>query len=171
MIFNIKRYLGFIFFCIVVIQSSCGVYSFTGASVSPDTKTVKVSLIENNSGFAAPTLSQTFTESLKQKILNSTSLNITTADADLDFSGSITSINITPIGIQGNQQSAQNRFEVSVNINFVNSKDEKLSFEKVFKRNVDFAADRSIDQVQSALLEQITKELVQDIFNAAFTNW
>ncbi len=171
MIFK-KKILPFIFMLLAMfMNSACGVYSFTGASVSPDVKSIRIGLLENTSGFALPTISQKLTESLKSKILNSTNLTISTEASDLDISGSITAISVNPLAIQGNQQSLQNRLEISVNINFVNSKNDKQNFEKVFKRYGDFASNKTLDQVQNTLLEQISQDLVQDIFNAAFINW
>ena len=52
-----------------LLHSGCGFYSHTGASIPPDAKTFSVSYIANTASIVAPTLSSTFTERLKTKIL------------------------------------------------------------------------------------------------------
>ena len=36
--------------------SACGIYSFTGASISPDIETVSVGYFQNNTSMAQPTV-------------------------------------------------------------------------------------------------------------------
>jgi hypothetical protein len=48
---------------LLLAMSACGIYSFTGASISPETKTVAVFLFQNNANLVVPTLTQTITES------------------------------------------------------------------------------------------------------------
>ena len=58
----------------IVFLSSCGFYSFTGASISPDVKTVAVQYFPNRAATIQPTLSQVFTERLKDYFLEQTNL-------------------------------------------------------------------------------------------------
>ena len=68
---------------LLLTMSACGIYSFTGASISPETKTVAVYLFQNNSNLVVPTLSQTITESLKDRIVTQTNLQLTRSTADI----------------------------------------------------------------------------------------
>ncbi len=54
-----------------LLVSGCKVnYGFTGASVSHDIKTFSVKYFPNNAPIVNPSLSQTFTEKLKEKIVS-----------------------------------------------------------------------------------------------------
>ncbi len=164
-------------FCFISVMAflltfnSCGIYSFTGASISPETKTVNVSLFQNNAALVVPTLSQSLTESLKDRIVTQTSLQITRNSADLEFEGSITDYNVRPISIQGNETASQNRLTISVKLKFTNNKDESKSFETTFSRYTDFPGTRNLSDVENDLIKIINVQLVDDIFNKAFVNW
>jgi anaerobic selenocysteine-containing dehydrogenase len=44
--------------------SGCGVYSFTGASIPAEAKTISIQYFPNNASMVEPTLSQAFTDAL-----------------------------------------------------------------------------------------------------------
>jgi outer membrane lipopolysaccharide assembly protein LptE/RlpB len=151
--------------------SACKIYSLSGASISPDTKSVSVAYIENNAALVNPTLSQTLTESLKDRIVSQTGLQLIRTTADLDFEGTIIDYNIKPLAIQGNEFASQNRLTISVKIKFSNNKDETKSFEQVFTRYSDFPGTQNFSTVEAELIKTINTQLIDDIFNKAFVNW
>ena len=146
-------------------------YSFTGASVSPDVKTVSIQYFKNNASLAPATMSQSFTEALKDIFVSQTSLALTQKNGDLNFEGEITNYMTAPVAIQSNDQAALNRLTISVNVRFTNAKDEKQNFEAAFSRFADYSSSQSLTSVQSDLIDQINKQLAQDIFNKAMVNW
>jgi len=155
----------------IVFLSSCGFYSFTGASISPDVKTVSVQYFPNRAATIQPTLSQVFTERLKDYFLEQTNLSLEADGGDLNFSGEIVKYEIKPIAIQANEQAAQNRLTISVKVKFENTKDESKNFEQKFSRYADYDSGQSLANVEEDLIEQITNELAEDIFNKAVVNW
>ena len=155
----------------IVFLSSCGFYSFTGASISPDVKTVVVQYFPNRAATIQPTLSQVFTERLKDYFLEQTNLSLETDAGDLNFSGEIVKYEVKPIAIQANEQAAQNRLTISVKVKFENTKDESKNFEQKFSRYADYDSSQSLANVEEDLIEQITNELAEDIFNKAVVNW
>tara|TARA_B000000460_G_scaffold83463_1_gene58173 strand:- start:77 stop:583 length:507 start_codon:yes stop_codon:yes gene_type:complete len=156
---------------LVVFLSACGFYSFTGASISPDVKTVVVQYFPNRAATIQPTLSQVFTERLKDYFLEQTNLSLEADGGDLNFSGEIVKYEIKPIAIQANEQAAQNRLSIAVKVKFENTKDESKNFEQKFSRYADYDSDQSLEDVEEDLIEQITNELAEDIFNKAVVNW
>ncbi|MFN4233966.1 MAG: LptE family protein [Bacteroidia bacterium] len=153
---------------------SCKIsYSFTGASISPDIKTVSIKTFQNNAPLAQPTLSQSFTESLKDIFITQTNLTLIEKGGDLQFEGKITGYNVTPVAIQGNQVSTAslNRLTITVLVKFINTKDEKQNFEQSFSRFADFDASKNLASVENELIKDINSQLSQDIFNRAVTNW
>ena len=155
----------------IVFISSCGFYSFTGASISPDVKTVSVQYFPNHAATIEPTLSQVFTERLKDYFLEQTNLSLETELGDLNFSGEIVKYEVKPIAIQANERAAQNRLTIAVKVKFENTKDDSKNFEQKFFRYADYDSGQSLAEVEDVLIEQITNELAEDIFNKTVVNW
>ena len=112
-----------------------------------------------------------FTERLKDYFLEQTNLSLEADEGDLNFSGEIVKYEIKPIAIQANEQAAQNRLTIVVKVKFENTKDESKNFEQKFSRYADYDSSQSLANVEEDLIEQITNELAEDIFNKAVVNW
>ena len=169
-----KKNIAPLFYCSIAILfycSSCGIYSFTGASISPDVKTVTVNYFPNQASIVMPTLSQKFTEKLKEKFISQTNLTLVDANGDLVFKGAITGYEITPISPQGNQTAAQNRLTIIVNVEFENKKDAKQSWQNSFSRYADFPGTTALVTVEEQLVKEINEQIIEDIFNKAVVNW
>ncbi len=166
-----KTLESFLLLLLIIFFSACGFYSFTGASISPDVKTISVRYFPNRSATIEPTLSQVFTEKLKDYFLQQTNLSINTDFGDLNFSGKIVKYDVKPIAIQANEQAAQNRLTIAVEVKFENQKDESKNFEQKFSRYMDYDSNQNLAELETELIEQITNELVEDIFNKAVVNW
>jgi len=149
----------------------CGVYSFTGASIDPGVKTFTVNFITNQAPVVVPTLSQKFTEALKEKFLTGTSLNRVDRGGDLEFSGAITGYSVVPISAQQGETAALNRLTISVNIDFVNHKNDQQSWSAPFSAYADYSSSKDLSSVQDQLIDQINQQLADDIFNKAVVNW
>lgn len=166
-----KKYLLLIAVSFILIVASCKVnYSFTGASIAPDVKTISVEYFPNHATMVNPSLSQTFTEALKDKFVTQTSLEMVREEGDLQFSGAITRYNTTPAAITGDQAS-QTRLTIMINVKFVNTKDSNQDFEKQFSQYADYPASSSLDAVEDQLITDIVEKLTDDIFNKSVSNW
>ncbi|MBS1589677.1 MAG: hypothetical protein JST52_08715 [Bacteroidetes bacterium] len=157
-------FLFFFAFC------GCGVYSFTGATISG--KTINIHVLENHAPNVVPTLSATLTDKIRNRILSQTGLapqnNLQT---DYDISGSISMYQVTVSGVQNTQQASQNRLTIAVQISFKNRLNEKAGFDQSFTRFADFPATQTLQAAEPALIETIATQLADDIFNKAFVNW
>lgn len=158
---------------IFIPATSCKVvkYSFTGASISPDVKTVSVQYFQNLASLVNPSLSNYFTEELKNKFISQTSLNLINDYGDLQFSGQIVGYTFAPIAIQGNEVAAKNRLTISIKVKFENSKDPKYNFDKTFTQFDDYDSNLDFNQVESELVKKIVEKLVEEIFNNSVANW
>lgn len=167
----LKRYFTiFLLLIIAVSHTACKVYSFTGASV--EGKTINVHFIENKASVISPSLSPTFTEKLRQRILSQTSLSQLNNDkTDYDIQGDIIDYKVSVASIGGNDQSTKNRLTITVNIQFINRINEKQNFTQSFTRFADFNSSQNFQSVEQSLIATITEELADDIFNKAFVNW
>ncbi|MCX6270157.1 MAG: LptE family protein [Bacteroidetes bacterium] len=129
---RLKQFVGFIVLSLGL--TSCGFYSFTGASIPPEAKTISIQYFPNNAPTIVPTLSQTFTDMLKDKFTNQTSLKLIPRNGDLQLEGEITKYEITPVAIQGNDQAALGRLTITINVRFQNKYSEAQNYESSFSR-------------------------------------
>lgn len=154
-----------------ILTTSCGVYSFTGASIPNEAETVSVTYFTSTVTNFPATLNQTITEGLRDLLLSQTNLNLIESNGDLNFSGKITKYHIKPMAIQANETASKNRLTISVQIEYKNTIDKRQDFESTFSRYRDFNSSENLDDVESILIEEITEELLEDVFNKAFVNW
>lgn len=154
------------------VFSACKInYSFTGANLSPDIKTFTVYYFPNRARLVNPTLSQTFTERLKEKLERQTSLNELSENGDIEFEGQITGYEIRPMAIQKDDLAAQNRLTITVKLKYTNNKTPEESFDRNFSAFEDFNSGLSISDVEDELTTLIVTKLNEDIFNATIANW
>lgn len=157
---------------LLLVSQACGLYSFTGASIPPEMKTVSVQFFENGAPLVVPYLSQQFTEALKERIRNQTKLSLIRTDANANFEGRITDYSIRPTAIQGNDRAGLLRLTISVNVKYTNTLKEDLGFEQTFSRSKEFSIQTRSQQAQEPeLINDINAQLTEDIFNRAFANW
>jgi Lipopolysaccharide-assembly len=165
------------FVAIAVVLNSCKIgYSFTGASISPAVKTVFVDYFNNRSRVINPMLSQTFSEAMKDKFVNETGLSMARDQGDLEFSGEITGYDVRPLSIQqsgstGKDFASMNRLTITVKVVFTNNKDHTQDFNTVFSAYYDWESTQSLNSVESAAVEVIVAQLIDDIFNKSVANW
>lgn len=162
--------LSLIFAALVV--HSCGIYSFTGTSIQPDVKTVTINYFEYKALKVNPTLSNSLTESLKDKFRKMTRLEQVDMDGDLEITGSVTGYDVRAMAVTANEVAAQNRLTVTVRIDFANRKYPEDDFQnKSFSAYADYDSTQSLDAVESTLCDEIIEKLCEDIFNATVANW
>lgn len=153
-----------------LLFESCGVYSFTGASIAPDIKTISIQYFPNYAPLVQPSLSQLFTDKLKERFSIQTSLGLVKNNGDLQLEGTITDYNIKPQAITGDNASLS-RLTITVKVKFTNNKDVKQNFESNFTRFVDYPASQNLSSVEIDLIKKINEQLVDDIFNKSVVNW
>ncbi|MCK4678024.1 MAG: LptE family protein [Bacteroidales bacterium] len=160
-----------ILFVYITLLSACGVYSFTGASVSPEVKTVSIDYFPNKAPLIQATLSQTFTDALKDKFISEANLDLMPDNGDLQLSGTIIGYSTKPIAIKGNETAALNRLTITIKVKFINTVDETQNFESSFSRFEDYDSSRDLASVEDVLIGLINEQIVIDIFNRAIINW
>ena len=151
--------------------TSCGIYSFTGASIPTEAKTISVNYFNNKAANVQPSLSQVFSERLKDMFLEQTNLSLSENEGDLSFSGYISKYQIKPMAIKANETAGKNRLIIAVKVTYNNSLDAENNFEHTFSRYRDYDSTQNISDIENTLIEEITNELAEDVFNKAFVNW
>ncbi len=160
----------------ISLSTGCGVYSFTGASISPDVKTISIQTFYNNAPLGPSTMSVTFTESIKDYYQQNTSLELVDSNGDLQIDGYISNYTITPVAANtGNQNqadfSALSRITITVSATYVNVKDPTFDFDKNFSFFLDYDTDTDLASNEERFVEEIFDQIILDIFNASVANW
>ncbi|MCK5402140.1 MAG: LptE family protein [Flavobacteriaceae bacterium] len=150
----------------------CGNYSFTGASISSETKTFQVNYFQNNARLIEPGLDRDFTLALQDLLLNQTSLDLVKSNGDLVYEGEITEYRISPTTATANNTAAQNRLTISVKVRFFDKNDDEAEFEQSFSFYFDYAGSAQlVGSQKDTAIEEIFERITQDIFNASLAKW
>ncbi len=157
---------------VLLFTGSCSMsYSFTGASISPEVKTISIDNFPNKAMLVVPTLSRNLTEALQSYFTSQTNLILVDRNGDLHLEGSITGYTVQPQAISGKEVAQLNRLTITVQVTFTNKFDKKQNFESNFSRYLDYPSSQNLVSVQDNLITEINDQLVQDIFNKAVVNW
>ncbi len=156
---------------LALLCQGCGIYSFSGASIPAEAKTVSVDYFPNHAQLVNPLLSNNLTNALRDAMTNQTTLDMVESGGDLAFEGEITDYRTAPTAITAGQTAAMNRLTITVKVRFSNRIDDTKDFEQSFSRYEDYPSDQDLNSVQEALTATIVDQLVEDIFNKALVNW
>ncbi|PRY15721.1 lipopolysaccharide assembly protein [Pontibacter ummariensis] len=159
---------------LLLVCNSCGIYSFTGTTISPDIKSITIQTFENSTGEGPSNLSLIVTNNFKEYYRRNTNLILAQGEGDLQLEGQIVSFTYTPAAIQreGQQDIAGlNRLTLGVQIRFANAKQPEKDFDRLFSISQDFPQDLDITQLSTAQIEQLTERLVADVFNKTVADW
>jgi len=152
------------------LLTGCGIYSFTGASIPAEAKTVSVQHFPNNANLVNPLLSDMITNTLRDYFMNQTTLDGVNDNGDLAIEGEIIDYKTSPTAITGDQ-AALNRLTITVNVRFYNRYDESKNFEQKFSQYEDYPSSQDLNSIQDNILDNIVQKLCEDIFNKAVVNW
>ncbi len=155
--------------------NSCSVsYTFNGASIDYNLyKTISVSQFPIRAALVYPPLQQMFENELLDYITRNTRL--TTVDygapSDLRLEGEITQYSLSPQAVTEDAYASKTRLTIGVRVKYTNTKQEGKDIDQTFQAYRDFDATQMLTDVQDELCQQISKELVDLIFNATLGDW
>jgi len=156
----------------VLLITSCKPHvSLSGATIPVEAKTISVGFFTNNTTLGAPSLSQRFTEKLRDVVSQQTNLALVRQEGDLQFDGYIADYNVAPVAIQSNDQASMNRLTISVKVVYFNKFEQAKNFEQTFTRYADYKSSESISAKEPELVQEIYRQITEDIFNRAFNDW
>jgi len=165
-----KLLIGLCFVSIINL-TGCGIYSFTGIALDPKDKTVTVKFFPNRATLGGPSLSQYFTEQLKDRFVSQTTLSLVDFNGDLLFEGEITDYRTEPVAVTSDENAQYNRLTIVVRVKYTSINNPKYNFNTSFARYSDYESTSLLSDVEDGLTETIVKELIDDIFNKSVVNW
>ena len=158
-----------------LLTTSCGVYSFTGTTITAET--ISIQNFYNDANQGPPNLSVRFTDHLRDYFQQNTSLVQVTDEGELQMEGAVSSYRLTPVAPTRSTSNSfgdsadLTRLTVTVSVTYVNLEDETFDFKKSFSHYVDFDNSVGLAALEDNLLEEIFDQIVLDIFNASVANW
>jgi len=112
-----------------------------------------------------------FNNELKDKFASNTRLKQVSRNGDLKIEGEITQYSQRNKSVSSEGYSAQTELSITVNVRFTNNKKHSEDFERQFTSAKTYDTTQSLASVQEELVDQMVKDLVDQIFNATVANW
>lgn len=155
------------------INHSCTIsYKFNGAALDYNIyKTVHISEFPIRAALVYAPLEQTFYNELTDYVTRNTRLKVVDGVADLEIEGEITGYNLTPQAVTEDAYASMTRLTITVRVKYTDTKKDNNDIDQTFSAYRDFDASQMLIDVQEELCNQISKELVELIFNATLGNW
>ena len=157
---------------LVLALAGCISYKFNGSALDYDVyRTVSVSEFPIRAALVYPPLQQTFENELLNYIDRNTRLQVVEIGADLQLEGEITGYNLSPQAVAESGYASQTRLTITVRVKYTDNKEEGKDIDQSFSAYRDFPSTEMLTDVQDQLCDEISKELVDLIFNATLGNW
>jgi Lipopolysaccharide-assembly len=163
-------------FLLSLTTTACGVYSFSGVNITA--KNISISEFYNNTDLGPANIGQTFTNKLKDYMLQNTSLAFVPDNGELQMEGVVTDFRIADVAptaaANPNERDAAalSRLTITVKVTYVNNTDDTMSFrDKTFSFYENVDNDISPDAISEAVINKILDQIILDIFNASVANW
>ena len=147
-------------------------YKFNGASINYDIiKTISIENFPNRALYQWGPMEAMFNNALSDIYANQTKLQQVNRNGDLLLSGEITAYDQVNKSISSDGYSSMMQLKMTVKVKFENVKNPTEDFERQFSASREFDASQQLNDVQDELVNQMIKEIVEQIFNATVANW
>lgn len=157
----------------ILMPSGCRIsYGPNGSAIDYNIyKTIHVGEFPIRAALVYPPLQQTFENELLDYITRNTRLQTTDASSDISLEGEITGYSLSPQAVTEDAYASQTRLTITVRVKYTDQKNDKNDIDQTFSAYRDFDSSVMLTDVQDDLCQQISKELVELIFNATLGNW
>lgn len=158
---------------LTVLSPACRIsYKFNGSALDYNIyRTISVSDFPIRAALVYPPLQSVFENELLNYIDRNTRLQVTDGGSDLRLEGEITGYNLTPQAVTENAYASMTRLTISVRVKYIDNKQDGKDVDQTFSAYRDFPSTEMLTDVQEQLCDEISKELVELIFNATLGNW
>lgn len=155
---------------IVCLHTGCGIYSFSGASIPKEVKSISIEYIQNKAPNAWSTIDNIFNQELRNKMVRDGGMKILDASGDYQIRGFISEYRITPQAPTTGSFSTRYRLDITVQIEFKDiATDKKVQWTQPFTNFEVYEND--ITGKENVLIKNISENLANSIFNKIFSTW
>ncbi len=170
-----KELLMSFLWCVMVttLLAACKIsYKFNGASVDyAKVHTIQIADFPIRSAYVWGPMGPMFNNALKDIYANHTKLQQVKRGGDLRVEGEIVSYQQRNKSISSEGNSSQTELSITVNVRFTNTTNHKEDFERQFTATSTYESTKSLQSVQQQLVEEMIKNITDQIFNATLANW
>ena len=158
---------------LVVLQACVPSFKFNGSSIDYNKyKTVSIGEFPIRAALVYPPLQQLFENTMTNMVTRQTRLKMQeTPNTDLRLEGEITGYSLSPQAVTEDAYASKTRLTISVRVKYTDTRNDANSVDQTFSAYRDFSATELLIDVQDQLCQEISKELVELIFNATLGNW
>lgn len=147
-------------------------YSFNGASIDYNkTKTIQIDEFPNRASYVWGPMASMFNNRLKDQYASHTKLQQVKRNGDLRITGEITQYQQRNKSVSSEGYSAQVELSMTVTVRFTNNANHAEDFEKQFTSLQSYDSKLNLNSVQEGLVEDMIKDICDQIFNATVANW
>lgn len=169
-----KAYIKLIVIPILLLSllTACSVsYKFTGTSINYDLiKSIQIDKIANRAPYGWAPMEAMLNNKLQDVYANQTRLKLVKRNGDLHIAGEIISYDQYNKGISSDGYASQVQLRITVNIRFVNSKN-NVQWEKQFSATSQYDSTQQLTAVQEKLVTDMIADISDQIFNATVADW
>jgi len=165
-LFKVLSFILFIFYSVFNF-TSCGVYSFSGASVPSHLKSISIPIAEDRSGSGEPGLRELLTDQLIRKFIDDNSLLVSEkGKANANLECTITGFTDVPNIVAAGENITSRRLTISVRTIYNDNVKKKKIFDKVFSNYGDYPPAGNINDRKEAIntaLDRITEDILLSV--------
>ncbi|WP_342265399.1 LPS assembly lipoprotein LptE [Cardinium endosymbiont of Philonthus spinipes] len=170
-----KRSANRYFLFLVLWLHGCGIFTFSGVSVSPDMKDFSIQFYTEVSD-GPPDMQNKLMDELATRIMRSTSsLAQAEKDGDIQYEGVIKSFSYrTTFSTKDEDDNPKEvqRLTITIEVSYSNPADEEASFKKkLFSASADMLSTENQLDKEPELIKEIFRQLVDDVYNKSIDNW
>ncbi len=147
-------------------------YTLNGSAINYDIyKSISIGEFPIRAALVYPPLQQTFENTLRDAVARQTRLQVIDNNADMSLTGEITGYSLSPQSVGEDAYATQTRLTITVRVKYTDAANPANNVDQSFSAYRDFSSSVMLTDVQDDLCTEISKELVDLIFNATLGNW
>lgn len=157
-----------------ILLSGCTIsYKFNGTIIDySKVKSISVQDFPNRAAMVYGPLATGLNEMLRDTYTRQTRLNMVRQNGDLEIEGEITGYDISPQAISSeNTMASETRLTIRINVRYTNNTNHDEDFERSYSAYRNFDSNRLLTEVQDELINEMLKEICENIYNDTVANW
>lgn len=158
---------------IMILLTGCLRYSFTGTSIPPGVDTIYIPFFADQSNSGLGDLTNRLNDALVERFVNQSRLQLanTEDNADAILEGVIVSYSNRPFSIGGDEQADQNEVNISVRATFLYTDKDEPEWNKTFSGKFTYDPTEDPIEGENDAASQALRQIANNMFNDAVSNW
>lgn len=170
-----KSRLGSLLFLILtsMMLTGCFHYGFTGTSIPEDVNSVYIPFFADQSSGGINNLSDKLNESLVDRFINKTRLQLANnrAGADAVLEGSIRRYSNEAFSLTGDQQTSRNEVTISVQATYQYTNKDKAEWSSSFNGSATYDTNKDPIEGETNAANEALDQVANNMFNDAVSGW